>query len=39
MILVLLGSDNKLKACKSCNMCCHIINKYKLRKVLVYYNI
>ena len=39
LILVCLGSGNKLKSCEPCCMCSHIIKKYKIRKVVSIYPI
>jgi hypothetical protein len=36
LILVLISGD-KLKLCKPCNMCNHIIDKYKIKNVVVFY--
>lgn len=38
LILVCLGYDDNLKLCKSCDACQHIINKYKIKHTIIYYN-
>lgn len=38
LILVTVSNENVLKHCKPCDMCAHIIKKYKVRKVLCCYN-
>ena len=38
LILVSISSDGRLIKCCSCSKCQHIINKYKIKNVIVYYN-
>jgi hypothetical protein len=39
LILVKLNSKKQLVKCESCDKCCHVINKYKIKKVITYYEI
>jgi hypothetical protein len=39
LILINLNRQDELQLCHSCRVCQQLINKYKIRRVIVYYNI
>lgn len=38
LILVCVSNIGILKECKPCHMCWHIVNKYKIKKVITFHN-